>query len=75
MIMPGETLLVCEMVPALYAAIAANEAEKAAPSLTLVDVQMIGAAGRVYMSGKTADVERGLAEMERVLAGIGGRES
>ncbi len=75
MIMPGETLLVCEMVPALYAAIAANEAEKAAPKLTLVDVQMIGAAGRVYMSGKTADVERGLAEIERVLAGIGGREN
>lgn len=75
MIMPGETLLVCEMVPALYAAIAANEAEKTAPSLTLVDVQMIGAAGRVYMSGKTADVERGLAEIERVLAGIEGRES
>ena len=75
MIMPGQTLLVCEMVPALYAAIAANEAEKSAPSLTLVDVQMIGAAGRVYMSGATADVERGLAEIERVLAGIGGRES
>ena len=75
MIMPGETLLVCEMVPALYAAIVANEAEKAAPKLTLVDVQMIGAAGRVYMSGKTEDVERGLAEIERVLAGIGGREN
>jgi hypothetical protein len=74
MVLPGETLLVCEMVPALYAAIAANEAEKAAPDLTLVDVQMIGAAGRVYMSGKTADVERGLAEIERVLAGIGGRQ-
>lgn len=74
MVLPGETLLVCEMVPALYAAIAANEAEKAAPALTLVDVQMIGAAGRVYMSGKTADVERGLAEMNRVLAGIGGRQ-
>jgi len=75
MIMPGETLLVCEMVPALYAAIAANEAEKAAPKLTLVDVQMIGAAGRVYMSGTTIDVERGLAEIERVLAGIGGRDA
>jgi len=75
MIMPGETLLVCEMVPALYAAIAANEAEKVAPGLTLVDVQMIGAAGRVYMSGKTADVERGLAEIERVLASIKGREN
>ncbi|MGH6853787.1 MAG: hypothetical protein ACREDX_00185 [Aestuariivirga sp.] len=75
MVLPGETLLVCEMVPALYAAIAANEAEKAAPSLTLVDVQMIGAAGRVYMSGKLADVERGLAEIERVLASIEGREN
>lgn len=75
MVMPGETLLVCEMVPALYAAIAANEAEKVAPSLTLVDVQMIGAAGRVYMSGKTEDVERGLAEIERVLAGIEGRKA
>jgi len=75
MIMPGETLLVCEMVPALYAAIAANEAEKAAPNLTLVDVQMIGAAGRLYMSGRTADVERGLAEIEDVLAGIEGRKS
>ena len=32
MVMPGETLLVCEMVPALYAAIAANVAEKVAPA-------------------------------------------
>ena len=75
MVMPGETLLVVEMVPALYAAIAANEAEKVAPGLTLVDVQMIGAAGRLYMSGTTADVEKGLAEIERVLAGIEGRKA
>lgn len=75
MVMPGETLLVCEMVPALYAAIAANEAEKVAPKLTLVDVQMIGAAGRLYMSGAAEDVERGLAEIERVLAGIEGRNA
>lgn len=74
MILPGETLLVCEMVPALYAAIAANEAEKAAPGLTLVDVQMIGAAGRLYMSGTTENVNLGLAEIERVLASIEGRD-
>ncbi len=73
MVLPGETLLIVEMVPALYAAIAANEAEKVAPGLTLVDVQMIGAAGRLYMSGKTADVRLGLAEIERVLASIKGR--
>ena len=38
-------------------------------------LQMIGAAGRLYMSGKTVDVERGLAEIERVLAGIEGRKA
>ena len=73
MILPGETLLIVEIVPALYAAIAANEAEKVSPGLTLVDVQRIGAAGRLYMSGKTQDVNRGLAEIERVLGNIQGR--
>lgn len=75
MVMPGETLLVAEMVPALYAAIAANAAEKIAPALTLVDVQMIGAAGRLYMSGTTADVEKGLAGIKQLLAGIEGRKT
>jgi hypothetical protein len=75
MVMPGETLLVCEMVPALYAAIAANEAEREAPALTLVDVQMIGAAGRIYLSGATGDVHRARAAIERVLGGIGGRDA
>lgn len=73
MVLPGETLMIVEMVPALYAAIAANEAEKAAPDLTLVDVQMIGAAGRVYLSGKTDSVKIGLARIEQILASIVGR--
>lgn len=75
MVMPGETLLICEMVPALYAAIAANEAERLAPGLTLVDVQMIGAAGRIYLSGKTEDVAKARAGIEAVLASIGGRDA
>ena len=37
-------LLVGEMTPALFAV---DEAERAARNLTLVDVQMIGAAGRL----------------------------
>lgn len=73
MVLPGETLLIVEMVPALYAAIAANEAEKVAPGLTLVDVQMIGAAGRLYMAGSSAEVRQCLAEVARVLAAIKGR--
>jgi hypothetical protein len=39
------------MTPALFAAVAANEAERAAPALTIVDVQTIGATGRLYIGG------------------------
>jgi hypothetical protein len=74
MVMPGETLLVCEMVPALFAAVAANEAEKAAPENTLVNVQMIGAAGRLYISGKTAGVMRARDRIAEVLEAIEGRQ-
>lgn len=74
MLMPGETLLVCEMTPALFATVAANEAEKVAPGVTLVDVSMIGAAGRLYLSGTTADVLRAREAIEQVLSGIEGRE-
>ncbi len=75
MILPGETLLICEMVPALYATIAANEAEKAAPGLTLNDAQIIGAAGRIFLSGSTADVRVAQERIETVLNAIGGRDA
>lgn len=74
MLIPGETLLVCEMTPALFATVAANEAEKVAPGVTLVDVSMIGVAGRLYLSGTTADVLCARDAVERVLSGIEGRE-
>lgn len=74
MILPGESLLVYEMTPALFAAVAANEAERAAPNLTLVDVQMIGAAGRLYISGSVDDVTVARDRITEVLAGIEGRE-
>jgi len=74
MLMPGETLLVCEMTPALFATVAANEAEKVAPGVTLVDVSMIGAAGRVYMSGSTKEVLRARDAIEQVLAAVEGRQ-
>jgi len=73
MVMPGETLLVCEMVPALFAAVAANEAEKVAPENTLVTVQMIGAAGRLYISGPTDAVTRARDRIAEVLEAIEGR--
>jgi hypothetical protein len=74
MLLPGQTLLVVEMTPALFAAVAANAAERVAPRLTLVTVSMIGAAGRVYLAGATPDIVRARAEIERVLGEVEGRE-
>jgi hypothetical protein len=74
MILPGQSLLVFEMTPALFAAVAANEAEKAAPDITLVDVQMIGAAGRVYMAGEPEAVERAREAIGEALAAVIGRD-
>ena len=73
MVLPGQTLLVCEMTPALFAAVAANEAEKAAPGLTLVDVSMIGAAGRLYLAGDSASIATALAAIDDVLGAVEGR--
>jgi hypothetical protein len=74
MVLPGETLLVHEMTPALFASAAANAAEKVAPGITLVDVSMIGAAGRVYMAGSTEEVLVARDEITRVLGELEGRD-
>jgi hypothetical protein len=74
MLLPGQSLLVFEMTPALFAAMAANEAEKAAPDITLVDVQMIGAAGRVYIGGSTESVQIARQAVGEALAAVTGRD-
>jgi len=74
MIIPGDTLLVCEVTPALFASIAANEAERSAPGVTLVDVSMIGMAGRIYLSGPTAEVSRARDAIIAVLGDVEGRD-
>jgi hypothetical protein len=73
MILPGDSLLVFEVQPALFAAFAANEAERAAPTSTLVDVQMIGASGRVFMAGRSEELRRAESEIRRALSSISGR--
>jgi ethanolamine utilization microcompartment shell protein EutS len=57
MVLPGESLFVLELQPASYAILAANEAEKAA-RIKIVDYRMIGATGRVYLSGREDDVRQ-----------------
>jgi hypothetical protein len=74
MILPGEALLVCEVTPALFTALAANEAERAAPGVTLVDVSMIGVAGRIYLSGPGDAVTAARDAIIGVLAQVEGRE-
>ena len=74
MLLPGQTLLVVEVTPALFAAVAANAAERVAPELTLVTVSMIGAAGRVYLAGATPDIVLARDEITRVLEGVKGRD-
>jgi len=74
MILPGESLLVYEMTPALFAAVAANEAERAAPGITVVDVQMIGATGRVSLSGPTDAITLARDRITEALAAISGKD-
>lgn len=74
MILPGQSLLLYEMTPALFAAVAANEAEKAAPATTLVDVQMIGASGRVFMAGDEGDLAVAQKRIEKTLTAVVGRK-
>ncbi len=55
MILAGQTLFVLEVEPAGYAALAANEAEKAA-DINILDVRAVGSYGRVYIGGEEKDV-------------------
>ena len=66
MALAGESLFVLEMQPASYAILAANEAEKAA-RIKLVDYRMIGATGRLYLSGSEADVRQAAEAAEDAL--------
>ena len=68
MALPGESLFVLEMQPASYAILATNEAEKAA-RIKVVDYRMIGATGRVYLSGMEADVRTAADAAVAVLGG------
>jgi BMC domain len=69
MALAGESLFVLEMQPASYAIVATNEAEKVA-QIKVVDYRMIGATGRVYLSGTEADVR---TAADAATAALGGR--
>jgi ethanolamine utilization microcompartment shell protein EutL len=72
MIVPGETLYVLECAPAGYAAIAANEAEKAA-NIKVLEVRAFGSFGRVYLGGEEKDIDVAWRAAEEALKTITGR--
>lgn len=72
MILPGQTLYVLEVAPAGYAAIAANEAEKAA-DIAVLEVRAFGSFGRVYLGGEERDIDVGYRAAEQAIHSITGR--
>jgi hypothetical protein len=74
MIIPGESLFILECEPAPYAALAANEAEKAA-NINILEVRAFGSFGRIYLGGSEADIDVGRDAAIAALEGLSGREA
>lgn len=73
MILAGQTLLVIECEPAAYAALAANEAEKAA-EINILEVRAFGSFGRVYLGGEERHIEAARPAAIQALESLRGRE-
>jgi hypothetical protein len=74
LLLAGETLYVLEVEPAAYAALAANEAEKAA-SINILEVQAVGSFGRLYLGGQERDILAGAQGARSAIESVHGRTS
>lgn len=74
MLLAGQTLYVMEVTPAAYAALAANEAEKAA-NLNILEVRAYGSFGRVYLGGEERDIMAGYGAALAAIEGVTGKET
>ena len=72
MILAGQTLCVLEVEPAAYAALAANEAEKAA-DINILEVRAVGSFGRVYIGGEECDVVVAQAAATQAIKAVTGK--
>jgi hypothetical protein len=72
MLLAGQTLYVLEVEPAGYAALAANEAEKAA-EINILEVIAFGSFGRVYLGGEERDIMAGYGAAIAAIEGVSGR--
>ncbi|MEB3218860.1 MAG: hypothetical protein VKN72_21845 [Nostocales cyanobacterium 94392] len=73
LLLAGQTLYVLEVEPAAYAALAANEAEKAA-AINILAVNAVGSFGRLYLGGQEQDILAGadgaLTAIENVIGRV-----
>ena len=72
MLIPGQTLYIMEVSPAAYAALAANEAEKAA-QINIIEVRPYGSFGRVYLGGEERDIMAGYGAAVEAIKSITGK--
>jgi hypothetical protein len=72
MILAGQTLYIMETEPAGYAALAANEAEKAA-NINLLEVRTFGSFGRLYLGGEERDIDVGYRAAVAAIEGVKGK--
>ena len=74
LLLEGQTLYVLEVQPAAYAALAANEAEKAA-LINILQVSAIGSVGRLYLGGEERDIIAGSAAALAAVENVAGRDN
>jgi hypothetical protein len=72
MIVAGQSLYVLEVQPAANAALAANEAEKAA-RIKILEIVSFGSFGRVYLAGEDRDIDVAVPVAERAIRELEGR--
>jgi len=72
LILAGQTLFILECEPAAYAALAANEAEKAA-DINILEVRTFGSFGRVYLGGEERDIAVAQPAAVKAIEELGGR--
>ncbi|MCD8488457.1 MAG: hypothetical protein LRZ84_17405 [Desertifilum sp.] len=73
LLLAGQSLYVLEVQPAAYAALAANEAEKAA-LINILQVQAVGSFGRLYLGGEERDILAGSSAALAAIENVTGRE-
>jgi hypothetical protein len=74
MILAGQTLLVLEVEPAAYIALATNESAKAA-NINILEVSPFGSFGRMYLGGEERDIVVAHAASISAIENIYGQES